>query len=294
MRRTLRRFLDLLKLGSGSSEDEDSDLEPQRAGRQHGASATASAPRMTNAIGDASRKFSENHTIEQPHASSHNVVGRAPPRLVSNEPRISDDEQRDPQRSHHKNVPPSNESSSGAKRTIDDLDLTNTTDMTQDTVHAPAVTHETVRPHVHEIIEEQVHRDIHTYDVYHRIQPIYDLEVLPARHFVQGPDGRVEVAATDLPLECTGPDARWRAGLMSPEAGSLAKAEKSPEEIPELPKGVETGSFEDGRHSTATCRKPAGEYYPDHDAMPSKLEELVLPIRSNGMSQAYSPASNYL
>ncbi|KAI1469513.1 uncharacterized protein F4812DRAFT_470432 [Daldinia caldariorum] len=68
------------------------------------------------------------------------------------------------------------------------VDLRDTVDTDQTITYAPAVTHETIRPHVHEIMEEQIYREIHNHDVYHRIQPVYDVEILPARHFVPGAD----------------------------------------------------------------------------------------------------------
>lgn len=72
-----------------------------------------------------------------------------------------------------------------------------------------AVTHEVVQPQVHEIVEEQITRDFHTYDEYRYIQPVYELEILPARHFVEGVDGGlVEVSESDLP-DCTGANQRW-------------------------------------------------------------------------------------
>ncbi|KAK8126777.1 uncharacterized protein PG998_002536 [Apiospora kogelbergensis] len=78
---------------------------------------------------------------------------------------------------------------------------------------APAVTHEHVWPQVREVREERIQRDIHNYDIYPQIQPIYDLEILPARHFIEDADGnRVEVAEKDLPC-CTGGNQRWRIGL---------------------------------------------------------------------------------
>ncbi|RYP51190.1 hypothetical protein DL768_003458 [Monosporascus sp. mg162] len=68
--------------------------------------------------------------------------------------------------------------------------------------------YETIRPELHEIKEEQIYREVHDYDVYHRIQPVYDVEILPARHFVPGPDGTLtEVSEQDL--ACTGPPQRW-------------------------------------------------------------------------------------
>ena len=68
------------------------------------------------------------------------------------------------------------------------------------TWYSIAVVHETVVPTVHHVREEKIVREIHTHDVYHRILPVIDVEVLPPRHFV--PDGRGglrEVSADDIP-----------------------------------------------------------------------------------------------
>jgi hypothetical protein len=63
-----------------------------------------------------------------------------------------------------------------------------------------AVVHENVTKDVHHIREEVITREIHTHDVYHRILPIVDVEVLPPRHFlpVEG-GGLVEVSAAEVP-----------------------------------------------------------------------------------------------
>ncbi|KAL8913802.1 MAG: hypothetical protein Q9171_001405 [Xanthocarpia ochracea] len=65
---------------------------------------------------------------------------------------------------------------------------------------APAVVHETVREDVHHIREERITKEIHTHDVYHRILPIIDVEVLPPRHFlpVEG-GGLVEISGKEVP-----------------------------------------------------------------------------------------------
>ncbi|KAI1266212.1 hypothetical protein F5Y18DRAFT_382765 [Xylariaceae sp. FL1019] len=329
MKRTMRRFLGLLGLKNDSSDQaKNSDVEPQRAGQQHGAPSPATAPRITNGIGNASKKVNENQETEQPRASGQRLAGHVPPRKsVSNEPkvaaprvpeprvpeprvaeprvpeprvaepRIGDNERRDSQANYSKKLPDNSKGSKGVKRTMDDLDLTNTTDTTVETSQATTVTHETVRPHVHEIIQEQVTRDIHTYDVYHRIQPIYDVEVLPARHFVQGPDGRIEeVAAAELPTDCTGPNARWRAGLMSSaaESESQARADKSLPPTPRVLTPEEPGMSKDGTHSAGIGRESAKEYYPDYDTVAaSKVEKLVLPIHPTGLRPVYSPAASY-
>jgi len=95
------------------------------------------------------------------------------------------------------------------------LDLRNTVD-TDVTEHwAPAVVHETVMPEVHHIREEVVTREIHNHDVYHRILPIIDIEVLPARHFVPTGNGEelMEISADEIPGR-TGYNQQWFIGEM--------------------------------------------------------------------------------
>ncbi len=60
--------------------------------------------------------------------------------------------------------------------------------------------HETIRQDVHEVRQEVITREIHNHDYYHRILPVVDVEVLPARHFlpVEG-GGLVEVSADEVP-----------------------------------------------------------------------------------------------
>lgn len=79
------------------------------------------------------------------------------------------------------------------------LDLNNTEDVDTNTRYAPAVTKEVVKPVVHEKIEEHITRETHTHDYYTKILPVKDVEVLPARHWVPGPDGRlVQVDEKDV------------------------------------------------------------------------------------------------
>lgn len=60
--------------------------------------------------------------------------------------------------------------------------------------------HETVRKEVHNVRQEVITREIHNHDVYHRILPVIDVEVLPTRHFlpVEG-GGLVEISAAEVP-----------------------------------------------------------------------------------------------
>lgn len=75
--------------------------------------------------------------------------------------------------------------------------------------------HETVQPEVHHIREEVITREIHNYDVYHRILPIIDIEVLPARHFVPTGNGDdlMEISADEIPGR-TGYNQEWFVGEM--------------------------------------------------------------------------------
>lgn len=50
-----------------------------------------------------------------------------------------------------------------------------------------AVVHEHVTPKVHHETTELITRDIHTHDIFHRIQPVIDREVLPTKHYVPHP-----------------------------------------------------------------------------------------------------------
>ena len=56
---------------------------------------------------------------------------------------------------------------------------------------------------IHHIRQEVITREIHNHDVYHRILPVIDVEVLPPRHFlpVEG-GGLVEISADEVPARC--------------------------------------------------------------------------------------------
>ncbi|EDN98898.1 predicted protein [Sclerotinia sclerotiorum 1980 UF-70] len=69
------------------------------------------------------------------------------------------------------------------------VDLTNTMDTTTHETVAPAVTHEYVLPTQHEVITREITREIHQHHYYHRVLPVIDTEILPAKHYVYGDDG---------------------------------------------------------------------------------------------------------
>jgi len=70
-------------------------------------------------------------------------------------------------------------------------------------------------PEVHHIREEVITREIHNHDVYHRILPIIDIEVLPARHFVPTGNGDelMEISEDEIPGR-TGYNQQWFIGEM--------------------------------------------------------------------------------
>jgi hypothetical protein len=81
-----------------------------------------------------------------------------------------------------------------------------------------AVVHEVVKPHEHEIIEERVYREIHNHDVYHRVQPVLQTEILPARHYVHDANGSlVEITEDQIPHR-TGEFQQWYIGKMDSPA----------------------------------------------------------------------------
>ncbi|KAF2131661.1 hypothetical protein P153DRAFT_286325 [Dothidotthia symphoricarpi CBS 119687] len=89
------------------------------------------------------------------------------------------------------------------------VDLRNTIDTDADVHWTPAVTHELIKPHKHEVIQHKIYREIHNYEMYHRIQPVIHTEVLPPRHWIPNPNGEglIEISAEELPAR-TG-DNRW-------------------------------------------------------------------------------------
>lgn len=61
-----------------------------------------------------------------------------------------------------------------------------------------AVTHENVQPLQHTHLENRTTREFHTHDVYHRVLPILDTEILPPRHFIDDGLNTREVPAGDV------------------------------------------------------------------------------------------------
>ncbi|OCL01509.1 hypothetical protein AOQ84DRAFT_443968 [Glonium stellatum] len=133
----------------------------------------------------------------------------------------------------------------------DVFDLNNTTDTDVRKRWAPAVTHETIHPHVHHIREERISREIHNHDVYHRILPVVDVAVLPARHFVPAADGGlVEVTEDQLP-DCTGENQNW---VITERVSKLPSDTQHPVE----PRKFTAHAFEDDERDDKRYVTPEG------------------------------------
>lgn len=84
------------------------------------------------------------------------------------------------------------------------------------------MTHERVSRLTTNVREEHVYRDVHEYDVFHSTQPVLDVEVLPARHFVQRPSGtKVEVPEENLAVYA-GINSMWSVSARSSYSMSAA------------------------------------------------------------------------
>lgn len=109
------------------------------------------------------------------------------------------------------------------KVTAKDLDLTDSVDTAVSTKWADAVTHETVKRDIHEIKHERITRELHEHHVFHRILPVVDVEIMPARHFLDiggklheipadrlpdGPLGASKYITVELPKDSSAPGRR--------------------------------------------------------------------------------------
>jgi len=151
------------------------------------------------------------------------------------------------------------------------VDLSNTVDEDKEVKFAPAVTHEVVKPHEHEIVQHKIYREIHNYEYYHYLQPVYDLQVLPPRHWIPNPNGEglIEISVDDLPSR-TGNNRRWkiiREDIEHPAA--LQRVWRTEPEVIEHPTIITDEGFE---------RKETTIIYPPTLRDLSDYEGLVQPV----------------
>ena len=105
-----------------------------------------------------------------------------------------------------------------------------------------AVVHETIRREVHEVRQEVITREIHNHEYYHRILPIVDVEVLPARHFlpVEG-GGLVEIGADEVP-------GRGRQWVIAETASKIRSDQPVPQAINRFSAREFAGSEGESKH----------------------------------------------
>lgn len=109
-------------------------------------------------------------------------------------------------------------STGAAKKEFKDFDFNDSEDVDVQTRYAPAVTHETVIPEVRHVEHEVITREIHNHDVYHRILPIKDVEILPAKHFVRDPITGILTEIPAPPPAREGIHQKWK--IVSTESDS--------------------------------------------------------------------------
>ena len=134
-----------------------------------------------------------------------------------------------------------------------------------------AVTHEVVKPHEHEIIQHKIFREIHNYEYYHRVQPVYDIEVLPPRHWIPNPNGEgvIEIPADELSSR-TGHNRRWKIVQAQPEPSTATMPMwRTEPEIIEHPTTITEEGFE---------RKETTIIYPPTLADMTEYTGLVQPV----------------
>ncbi|KXT18205.1 hypothetical protein AC579_2919 [Pseudocercospora musae] len=96
--------------------------------------------------------------------------------------------------------------------------LANTEDTRQYTSYAPAVTHNTTIVDTHEIVHQQITREIHNYDVFHRVLPVMQVEVLPPRHYVPHPTLPGQLMEISPKQIVGGEEAHWNMQKVMQEA----------------------------------------------------------------------------
>lgn len=147
------------------------------------------------------------------------------------------------------------------------VDLRDTVDVEKDTTIAAPVVHEVIKPHEHEIVQHKIHREIHNYSYYHRLQPVMHTEVLPPRHFIPNPNGEglIEISADEVPSR-TGNNRWWE--IMQKQVPQTYDPQFTWRTEPEVIHG-ETHISEEGfeRKETTIIYPPTLEDMTDYDGV---------------------------
>ncbi|KAK5746013.1 hypothetical protein LTR17_001143 [Elasticomyces elasticus] len=174
------------------------------------------------------------------------------------------------------------------------VDLSKTEDATLHERWAPAVTHEKVIQNVHYVREELITREIHNHHVFHRVLPIIDIEVLPARHFIPVEGGYAEIAEEEIPGK-SGSNAQWIIAEMVSKGLPRSKGPIVPERFTARRFDGKDGDYKeyttaDGIKRTETTWVHPPTYYepgaiqsgqtypfyigsPDHDGLTARLPQ---------------------
>ncbi|CBX92895.1 hypothetical protein IAQ61_005754 [Plenodomus lingam] len=147
------------------------------------------------------------------------------------------------------------------------VNLQDTVDVEKETTVAAPVVHEVIKPHEHEIIQHEIHREIHNYSYYHRLQPVLHTEVLPPRHFIPNPNGEglIEITADELPSR-TGENRWWE--IMQKQIPQSYEAQSRWRTEPEVIHGksyITDEGFE--RKETTIIYPPALEDMTDYEGV---------------------------
>ena len=176
----------------GSSPSMQSSL-PSHSIPSHSPHSSLQKPLPSNPPRDSSVKYGA-YEGEEDYSSPTNLNGqsRASSDLVSTNPTPEDVLDRAKSNTVKTEVV---ESIAPGKLNLNPIFLSRPTLM-----YRKAVVHETVHQEIHHVREEVITREIHNHEVYHRILPVIDVEVLPPRHFlpVEG-GGLVEISADEVP-----------------------------------------------------------------------------------------------
>ncbi|KAK4447394.1 hypothetical protein QBC34DRAFT_467491 [Podospora aff. communis PSN243] len=111
-------------------------------------------------------------------------------------------------------------------------------DLDQSTTQAPPITQETIKPSQHEIVQEQIHREVHTHEVHPHIQPVIERKVLPARHYVHDKHGKlVEVPEGDIHMYIC-PDSEGEEQKKETTTRKVVESSRTERDIPPEEVGV--------------------------------------------------------
>lgn len=243
----------------------------------------------------------DSQTAKQPRRDAHPPAHSVPPHNQpvpigpTNDPyseAIADRNLTHPEQSHETYPEPSErigKSKEDGHRplAVEGYALGRTEDSETIVTQAPAVTHETRIVNTHEVVHEQITREIHHHHVFHRVQPIDVIEVLPPRHFARHGSGKGYVEIPP-PESSRGMQERVKEAFESAAAEKRAEQRKAVRPIMVESNQHREWTSEDGvKHSETlwvhapqleTAARDAGETVPLHIDRPKAKREGKAPM----------------